>query len=196
MGSVGTLLPNQTTKFMSAAGEEVPHGQLGELWIKGPNIFKGYLNNIHETRNALMEDGYLKTGDIGYQDTNGNFYITDRCKELIKYKGFQVPPAELEGVLLGSKMVADAAVVGVWDASRASEVPRAYIVPSRGVDASPETERQITQWFATKVASHKQLRGGIKFIDAIPKTASGKILRRVLKPQALPVESKEIIAKL
>lgn len=85
------MLPNQTAKYMSPEETEMPVGEVGELWIKGPNIFKGYLNNVEGTKNALTEDGYFKTGDVGYQDREGNFYITDRVKELIKYKGFQVP---------------------------------------------------------------------------------------------------------
>jgi len=94
IGSVGTLLANQTAKYMNEKDEEVPVGQVGELWIKGPNVFQGYLNNAEGTKNALTEDGYFKTGDVGYQDKEGNFYITDRVKELIKYSGFQVPPAD------------------------------------------------------------------------------------------------------
>ncbi len=90
IGSVGTMLPNQTAKYVSAEEKEVPTGEVGELWIKGPNVFKGYLNNPEGTKNALTEDGFFKTGDVGYQDKDGIFFITDRVKELIKYKGFQV----------------------------------------------------------------------------------------------------------
>ncbi|KAK4935923.1 hypothetical protein LTR66_015398, partial [Elasticomyces elasticus] len=132
IGAVGTLLPNQTAKYMSATETEVPAGEVGELWIKGPNVFKGYLNNPAGTRNALTSDGYFKTGDVGFQDKEGNFYITDRIKELIKYKGFQVPPAELEGLLASHPKVDDVAVLGVYRADLASEVPRAYVVPKRG----------------------------------------------------------------
>lgn len=100
IGSVGKLLPYQTAKYMSPDEKEMPVGEVGELWIKGPNVFKGYLNNPEGTAHAKTADGYFKTGDVGYQDKDGNFYITDRVKELIKYKGFQVPPAELEGILV------------------------------------------------------------------------------------------------
>ncbi|TAQ87277.1 hypothetical protein B7494_g4381 [Chlorociboria aeruginascens] len=184
IGSVGTLLPNQVAKYMSPDEQEVPAGQTGELWLKGPNVFLGYLNNAAGTRNALTPDGYFKTGDIGHQDTHGNFWITDRVKELIKYKGFQVAPAELEGLLLGSDEIDDVAVIGVYDESQATEVPRAYVVPKKGVKAGPETEERIKTWLAGKVAGHKRLRGGVRFVDVIPKSASGKILRRVLKEQA------------
>lgn len=112
IGSVGVLLPYQTAKYMSPEEKELPTGEVGELWIKGPNVFKGYLNNVEGTKNALTEDGYFKTGDVGYQDKDGNFYITDRVKELIKYKGFQVPPAELEGLLVSHPSIDDVAVIG------------------------------------------------------------------------------------
>jgi 4-coumarate--CoA ligase len=185
IGSVGLLLPNQTAKYMSAEEKEVSAGETGELWIKGPNIFMGYLNNPEGTANALTSDGYFKTGDVGHQDKNGNFYITDRVKELIKYKGFQVPPAELEGILIGHEDIDDVAVIGVYNEEQATEVPRAYIVPKKGVEGGKAKEKEIVEWLGKKVASHKRLRGGIRFVDGVPKSASGKILRRLLKEQAL-----------
>lgn len=209
IGSVGMLLPNQTAKYMSPEDKELPIGEVGELWIKGPNIFKGYLNNVEGTRNALTEDGYFKTGDVGYQDKDGNFYITDRVKELIKvsrlligppcllmratafptyglmltapqYKGFQVPPAELEGYLASHEKVADVAVIGIYQEEQATEVPLAYVVPKEG-KGSKELEKELVDWLGAKVANHKKLRGGVKFTDVIPKSATGKILRRMLK---------------
>jgi 4-coumarate--CoA ligase len=188
IGSVGTMLPNQTAKYMSEDGKEVPVGQTGELWIKGPNIFMGYLNNPAGTKNALTEDGYFKTGDVGHQDKDGNFYITDRVKELIKYKGFQVPPAELEGLLASHPDIVDVAVIGIYNKEQATEIPRAYVVLKKGVQPGKETEKKIVDWLATKVANHKRLRGGVRFVDEVPKSASGKILRRVLKEKALKEE--------
>ncbi|CZT08566.1 probable 4-coumarate-CoA ligase 2 [Rhynchosporium graminicola] len=196
IGSVGRLLPNQTAKYMSEDGQEVPAGQTGELWIKGPNVFLGYLNNEEGTKNALASDGYFKTGDVGHQDQNGNFYITDRVKELIKYKGFQVPPAELEGYLIGHPDIDDVAVIGIEDLSQATEVPRAYVVPKKGVEGSKEKEKEIMEWLAKKVANHKKLRGGVRFVDEVPKSASGKILRRVLKLQAAEETKRGAKAKL
>jgi len=193
---VGRLLPNQTGKYMSETGMEVPVGQTGEFWIKGPNVFKGYLNNPAGTANALTEDGYFKTGDVGHQDEQGNFFITDRVKELIKYKGFQVPPAELEGLIASHPKVADVAVVGVYEEEQATEVPRAYIVPAPGVEGGKETEAEIASWLAGRVASHKRLRGGIRFIDEVPKSASGKILRRVLKERVKEEKGRGVRAKL
>lgn len=181
IGSVGKMLPNQIAKYMSPEEKEVPVGETGELWIKGPNVFQGYLNNPEGTKNAITDDGYFKTGDVGHQDTNGNFYITDRVKELIKYKGFQVPPAELEGLLASHPDIVDVAVIGVEDVAQATEVPRAYVVPKKGIKEGPETEKRIVEWLNEKVANHKKLRGGVRFVDEVPKSASGKILRRVLK---------------
>ena len=183
VGSCGVLLPNQTAKFVDEEGNEVSTGKPGELWIKGPNVFMGYLNNQEGTANALTPDGFFKTGDVGYHDNDGNFYITDRVKELIKYKGFQVPPAELEGKLASHSKVNDVAVIGVYDKEQATELPRAYIVAKDG-QATDAAAREIIEWVKANVATHKQLRGGVRFVDEIPKSASGKILRRMIKDLA------------
>ena len=190
VGSVGRLLSNQTAKYVSVNEKEVPVGEVGELWVKGPNVFAGYWKNEKATANALTSDGYFKTGDIGYQDKDGNFYITDRIKELIKYKGFQVPPAELEGLLLSHDKVNDVAVLGVQRDDLATEVPIAYVVPRPGTSAGPQLEKEIGDSVASKVANHKKLRGGVRFIDQIPKSAAGKILRRVLKEKYQQEEKK------
>jgi 4-coumarate--CoA ligase len=196
IGSVGKMLPYQTAKYMSPDEEEMPVGETGELWIKGPNVFKGYLNNPEGTAHALTADGYFKTGDVGHQDKDGNFYITDRVKELIKYKGFQVPPAELEGILLSHSNVADVAVIGLYDKEQATEVPRAYIVPKDGFGKTEAEAKDIADWLSTKVAHHKKLRGGVRFVDEIPKSVSGKILRRLLKVKAQEEMDSGVKAKL
>ena len=196
IGSVGRLMPNMTAKYMGPEETEVAAGEVGELWMKGPNVFQGYHNNPEGTKNALTEDGYFKTGDVGYQDKDGNFFITDRVKELIKYKGFQVPPAELEGLLLSHPKINDVAVVGVYSRDQATEVPRAYIVPRPGVKGDKGTEEDVMEWLKAKVANHKRLRGGVRFVDEIPKSTSGKILRRVLKIRAQEEEEKGVRAKL
>lgn len=184
VGSVGTMLPNQTAMYMSPEEEEVGIGEIGELWIKGPNVFRGYHNNPEGTRNALTREGFFRTGDIGYQDKDGNFFITDRAKELIKYKGFQVPPAELEGLLLSHEAINDVAVIGIYDKEQATELPRAYIAVKARVERNERIAQEIQTWLSNKVSNHKRLRGGVRFVDEIPKSASGKILRRILKIKA------------
>lgn len=181
---------------MDPSGTEVPAGQTGELWLKGPNIFQGYHNNPEATQ-AVLSDGYFKTGDVGHQDADGNFFITDRVKELIKYKGFQVAPAELEGLISSHPLVRDVAVIGLYDRSQATEVPRAYVVRQQ-VDPGQKTisGHELAEWVATRVAPHKRLRGGVRFIEVVPKSASGKILRRLLKVQAEEEEKKEGQSKL
>ena len=120
----------------------------------------------------------------------------DCGEELIKYKGFQVPPAELEGILIGNEEIDDVAVIGIYNKDRATEVPRAYVVPKRGVKEGKDAEERIVTWLADKVASHKRLRGGVRFVDEIPKSASGKILRRKLKEVAAEEEKQSEKAKL
>ncbi|KAJ5542293.1 hypothetical protein N7461_008296 [Penicillium sp. DV-2018c] len=192
IGSVGRLMPNMEAKYMTmpedgSEPEEVAIGQVGELYLKGPNVFMGYHKNPEATKGCLSEDGWFRTGDVGYQDAKGNFYITDRVKELIKYKGFQVPPAELEGYLVDNDAIDDVAVIGIESEAHGSEVPLACVVRSAKSKSSglsdEEEAANIIKWLDSKVASHKRLRGGVWFVDIIPKNPSGKILRRVLKQQ-------------
>jgi 4-coumarate--CoA ligase len=184
IGSVGNPLPSVTIKVMNGE-DEAPAGQQGEIWIKGPNVFRGYYKNPKATADSISEDGWFHSGDIGYIDKDNNLYITDRFKELIKYNGFQVAPAQLEGLLLGHPAVDDVAVIGIYSNQRATELPLAYIVPAKGYTAGKELEKEISDWLHPKVAPYKRLRGGIRFIDEIPKSTAGKILRRVLVEQAM-----------
>jgi acyl-CoA synthetase (AMP-forming)/AMP-acid ligase II len=178
-GSAGCVIPNTEVKIVDVVtGEAVEQGKEGELLIRGPQIMKGYLNRPEETAACLDREGWYHTGDVGYVDREGYFFIVDRTKELIKYKGLQVAPAELEALLVTHPAVLDVAVVRKAD-EEAGEVPKAYVVlkpddASRGVKA--ET---IMAWVAERVAPHKRIRH-LEFIDQIPKSASGKILRRVL----------------
>ena len=181
MGSVGPPLPNLITMFVDSDGKSVPTGENGELWIKGPTVFKGYHNNPEETSKAITPDGYFKTGDIGFQDMEGNMFITDRIKELIKYKGSQVAPAELEGILASHPKVKDVAVIGVQVKAIESEVPMAFVVPAQGVVMDETSAEELVNWTASRVVKHKKLRGGIVWIDEIPKSTTGKILRQILK---------------
>ena len=196
IGSCGALLPNIEAKICvpvdesnvhstTLAPRSLPQGEIGELHVRGPNVFLGYHNNQAATLGCRSEDGWFRTGDVGYINSRGNLFITDRVKELIKYKGFQVAPAELEGHLLEFSGVSDCAVLGVWDNKLATEVPRAYIV-SQNVDI-----HDLMEWYKSRVVSYKLLRGGIKVIESIPRNASGKILRRKLKERAQAEFAKE-----
>ncbi|KAI8875815.1 acetyl-CoA synthetase-like protein [Backusella circina FSU 941] len=182
-GSTGLLLSNMSAKIVDDEGKEVQQGERGELWLHGPNIMKGYINNPEATNDCIDKDGYFHTGDVAVQDKEGHFYIVDRIKELIKYKGFQVPPAELESLLLKSKIIADCAVIGVYDPEQATELPRAYIVLQPDVPKNELTVNEIKKFVADQVVHYKQLRS-VVFIDEIPKSASGKILRRILRDAA------------
>lgn len=209
LGSVGPPLANQIVKFMSPSNAEVSVGQEGEIWISGPNVFLGYHNNPDATSAALVASSsslkskypFFKTGDIGFQDKHGNMYITDRVKELIKYKGYQVAPAELEGVLLEHEWVEDCCVVGVFDKERETEVPVGFLVGKVSVgkeDRKLYGEKEgmeVENWLGGKVADYKRLRGGVRWVESIPKSASGKILRRVFKDQ-IKKEGEGKIAKL
>ncbi|PBK78482.1 AMP binding protein [Armillaria solidipes] len=193
-GSIGLLLPNLQSRIVDEDGRDA---QPGEMWIKGPVVMKGYINNPTATMNTITKDGWLKTGDIAIRDDEGYFFIVDRVKELIKYKGFQVPPAELESVLLSHPGVADVAVIGIEDAAEATELPRAYVVPTHPEKVKTDAQKtdfgaQIAEWMKSKVAKHKYLRGGVVTIDVIPKSAAGKILRRQLRDLA----KKEIRSRL
>jgi acyl-CoA synthetase (AMP-forming)/AMP-acid ligase II len=182
LGSVGWTVSNAASKIIDPqTGDEINPpargvSDTGELWFKGPNVMAGYLGNEKATRETIDEDGWLHTGDLARVDSCGCVYIVDRLKELIKYKGHQVPPAELEAVLLSHPGIADAAVIGVNDAE-GEEVPKAFVVKQSGAEL---TEDQVMEFVAGQVAPYKKVRQ-VEFIDAIPKSASGKILRKDLR---------------
>lgn len=176
VGAVGPSLPNTEVRVVDiSTGQDLAPRQEGEVWIRGPQVMKGYLNNPSATSAMIDQDGWLHTGDIGYADEDGYLYVVDRLKELIKYKGMQVAPAELEGVLLRHESIADAAVIGVPD-EEAGEVPKAFVVLKPNHILS---EDQVMQFVAGQVAPHKKIRR-VEFVPQIPKSASGKILRRML----------------
>ncbi|MCB9666417.1 MAG: AMP-binding protein [Alphaproteobacteria bacterium] len=179
-GSVGTLVASTEARLVDPeTGEDAAPGQAGEIWIRGPQVMRGYLNNDEATLQTLDADGWLHTGDIAEVDTDGHTFIVDRLKELIKVKGFQVPPAELEALLVTHPGVADVAVIGIPD-DDAGEVPKAFVVRAAGAEVTFEDLQALV---AEHLATYKQL-GAVAFVDAIPKSASGKILRRELR--ALP----------
>ncbi|KAJ3338549.1 hypothetical protein HDU93_009397 [Gonapodya sp. JEL0774] len=195
VGSIGEILPSLEIKLVDPdTQEEVGVDKEGEIWVRGPNITLGYLNNKKATEDTY-KNGWLLTGDIGVVDKDGllknavvpgsHFYIRDRIKELIKVKGLQVAPAELEALLMEHPAVGDACVVQVPD-ERSGELPRAYVVlkPSHENQDHEEIKESINKFFASRLARHKQLAGGIVFVDSVPKSPSGKLLRRFLRDRA------------
>ena len=179
-GSVGPATADTEQKIvdLDEGTEELPIGEEGELLMRGPQVMQGYFDDPISTAETLTEDGWLHTGDIARMDDNGVVWIVDRKKELIKYSGFQVPPAELEGLLLEHDGVADCAVIAKPD-ERAGEIPKAFIVRAAGSSVEGD---ELMSFIAERVATFKQVRE-VEFIDAIPKNPSGKILRRVLVEQ-------------
>jgi len=173
-GSVGPPAPSTECRIVDvSSGEDVEPGEPGEIWIRGPQVMTGYLNNPEATTACLDAEGWFRSGDIGYADEDSCFYIVDRLKELIKYKGMQVAPAELEALLLTHPKIADAAVVPKGD-DEAGEIPKAFVVVREEISAD-----EVMEFVAERVAPHKKIRA-VEFVDRIPKSPSGKILRRVL----------------
>ncbi|KAI8636202.1 hypothetical protein BD408DRAFT_448600 [Parasitella parasitica] len=182
-GSVGRMIGGIHAKVVDENGNDLPEGERGEICIKGPIVMLGYIDNPKATAETIDSNGYLHTGDIGYVDKSGNWFIVDRCKELIKYNALQIAPAELEDTLLKCPLVSDAAVIGIFDEKRQTEVPRAYISLSTLGKTLEEQEaiKQIHSFIDTIVIHYKRLRGGIQLIDVVPKSVSGKILRKDLR---------------
>jgi acyl-CoA synthetase (AMP-forming)/AMP-acid ligase II len=175
-GSSGLAAPNVSCRIVDIeTGQDLDTGADGELWIKGPNVMQGYLNNAKATADTIVEDGWLRTGDIAMIDADGQMFIVDRLKELIKYKGFQVAPAELEATIVSMDGITDAAVIGLPD-PEAGEIPMAFVVRT---ETGPDTAA-IKAHLAKTLSSYKQVHR-IDFVTEIPKSASGKILRRFLR---------------
>ncbi|MDQ3729829.1 MAG: 4-coumarate--CoA ligase family protein [Actinomycetota bacterium] len=176
-GSIGKELEDTECRIVDVeSGEDAPDGERGELWIRGPQVMAGYLNNDEATAETIDSDGWLHTGDIAVRDEDGFYFIVDRLKELIKYKGFQVPPAELEAILINHPGVADVAVIGIQDED-AGEIPKAYVVAAGDAELDHE---ELMGYVAKQVSPQKKVRL-VEEIDEIPKSASGKILRRELR---------------
>jgi acyl-CoA synthetase (AMP-forming)/AMP-acid ligase II len=178
-GSVGRVMPNTELRVVEPdTGRDLGTGERGEMWVRGPQVMTGYLNRLDATDETIDADGWLRTGDLGYVDGDGNVFVVDRLKELIKVNAYQVAPAELEALLVTHPAVADAAVVGCPDEMR-DEVPVAAVVPRGELDGD-----ELIAWVAERVAPHKRIRA-VQLVDAIPKTPSGKVLRRLLSQHDL-----------
>ncbi|MFI9584524.1 4-coumarate--CoA ligase family protein [Streptomyces sp. NPDC052236] len=190
-GSVGKLLPNTEMRILALddPGTDLGVGEQGEIAIRGPQVMAGYLGRPDATADMIDAEGWLHTGDVGYVDADGWLFVVDRVKELIKYKGFQVAPAELEALLLAHEGIADAAVIGVLDADE-NEIPKACVVRRQAAEGAFEgiageltdelTEDEILAYVAERVAPYKRIRR-VEFIGSVPRAASGKILRRELR---------------
>ncbi|KAF4468992.1 phenylacetyl- ligase [Fusarium albosuccineum] len=178
---VGKLVPGTEIRVVDPeTGGDVPKGQIGEIWARGPQVTKGYLDRPEETAASYVNEGLLRTGDLGNIDEEGFITIHDRIKEMIKVRGHAVAPAELEDLLHGHPKVRDAAIIGIPD-DYSVEIPRAFVVLTQGINNGPETERELQDFVSSRKAKHKRLAGGVEFVSEIPKSASGKILRRMLK---------------
>lgn len=176
-GSSGALCPGMESQVIHIETlKPLPPNQLGEIWVRGPNLMQEYFHNKEATEQTIDKQGWLHTGDLGYFDEEGRIYVVDRLKELIKYKGFQVAPAELEGLLVSHPEIIDAAVIPYAD-EEAGEIPMAYVVRKAG---SSLTGEEVQNYISKQVASFKRIRK-VAFIDIIPKSAAGKILRRELR---------------
>jgi acyl-CoA synthetase (AMP-forming)/AMP-acid ligase II len=173
-GSIGPAVPNTECRILDlATGEDAAEGEPGELCIRGPQVMKGYLNNPEATARTIDPEGWLHTGDVAVLDDDGSLRIVDRIKELIKYKGYQIAPAELEGLLLTHPLITDAAVIPVRD-EEAGEIPKAFVVTSGSI-----TPEEVIAFVAAQVSPYKKVRL-VEIVPEIPKAPSGKILRRVL----------------
>jgi acyl-CoA synthetase (AMP-forming)/AMP-acid ligase II len=174
-GSVGYCAPNIQCKIVDPLStDELGVKETGELWIRSPQVMKGYFNNPAATAESLDAEGWYHTGDLGYADEDGYFYIVDRLKELIKYKGYQVIPSELEAILLNNPSIVEAAVIPIPD-EQAGEVPKAFVVTRR-----PLTAQEVINFVADRVAPYKKIRT-VEFVEQLPKSPTGKLLRQVLR---------------
>ena len=185
-GSVGQPLKGVYVKVIDENGKALGPNQRGELCFKSKRNMKGYVNDPQATEATIDKDGWLHSGDIAYYDEDKQFYIVDRLKELIKYKAFQVPPAEIEGLLLSHSKIKDCGVIGIPD-EEAGELPFAFIVKQPGVEL---TEQEVVKFVAENTSKAKWLRGGVKFIEVIPKNPSGKLLRREMRETYKNLKSK------
>jgi len=199
MGSCGIPIPNVELKVIDDQGKELGPMQKGEICMRGPTIMKGYINNEKATRETIDEEGWLHSGDLGYYDHFAHVYIVDRLKELIKYKSFQVAPAELEDLILRHPAIQEVGIAGIPDPKEPDigELPTAFVVLKPGFKPDSSTADSIKKLVADHLANYKHLRGGVRFCKDLPKGPSGKIMRRSLKlGQVEFVDDKPVASKL
>jgi 4-coumarate--CoA ligase len=191
--SGGAIVASTEVKILKEDGSEGDVGEQGEVLARGPQVVMGYLNNPKATEDTFDADGWLHTGDQGMIDSENMIYITDRIKELIKVKGIGVAPAELEDLLLGHEHVEDVAVMGIQD-DYSGELPKAFVKLKEGVKQDSAVGKQLIAFVKEKKVRHKWIRE-IEFIDEIPKSASGKILRRMLRDKQRSGEGRGVVVK-
>jgi len=202
LGGVGQLIPGVRARVVKMDGTLAKPGEPGELVVKSPSLALRYLNNGRETAETFVDNGWVRTGDEVMIDKNNEMFIVDRLKEIMKVRGFQVAPAELEGHLLQHPDIADVCVIGVPD-EYSGEVPLAYVVLSADTSKRAQQSRTeaarikalISKHVADHKAPYKRLAGGVEFMDVIPKSPSGKLLRRVLRDKARSVRQREPLTK-
>uniref|UniRef100_A0A182N0I5 Luciferin 4-monooxygenase n=1 Tax=Anopheles dirus TaxID=7168 RepID=A0A182N0I5_9DIPT len=189
-GSVGRVQIGTQVKVVDpATGRALGPNERGELCFRGTQVMRGYVGDEQATRGTIDPAGWLHSGDVGYYDADGEFFVVDRLKELIKYKGYQVPPAEIEAVLLTHPAVQDAAVIGVPDEA-AGELPLAFVVRQPNDAGAAVSAADIVRYVQERASAAKRLHGGVQFVDAIPKNLSGKVLRRELREYARTARAK------
>ncbi|GAN09351.1 4-coumarate-CoA ligase [Mucor ambiguus] len=181
---IGYLAAGFSARLVDDDGNDVPAGEMGELWVKGPTVARGYYRNPEATASTFDADGYLHTGDLIKCDENGMFYYVDRAKDLIKYHLHHIYPSDIENVLMTHPKVADCAAIGVYYPELTTELPRAYVHLVDGEKYTEEVEKELQEYADSRLSDEKRLRGGIVIVDSFPRTASGKIQRRVLRQNA------------
>ncbi|OAP64210.1 L-aminoadipate-semialdehyde dehydrogenase [Fonsecaea erecta] len=186
--AAGTPIANTEIRFLDEDGKDVGARGPGEITCRGPNVMMGYKQAGGHIVKDFFEDGWYRTGDLGYIDDDGFLFVYDRIKDVIKYKGFQVSPSELERILLQYPLVDEAVVIGIWHDDEATEVPRAFVTLKKKLDSDPGEEdkltRSVAEFVDSKVSSYKRLRGGVVVLHELPKNTTGKVLRRELKARS------------
>ncbi|KAL4907354.1 hypothetical protein BDW74DRAFT_176127 [Aspergillus multicolor] len=197
IGSNGPAVPGVQARIVpdSNPAKTAAPNEEGELWICGPTVFNGYMDDASSTDACKTADGWFKTGDIGYEDIHGNLHITDRAKDMIKFKGFQIAPTELEDILIEHPAVSDVAVIGIWNEEMHSEIPLAYLVGKGDLKEMNHVALSVMEYLREKVVHYKHLRGGVIWTQQIPKSPSGKILKRALRDRVGTVDKgRQILA--